>query len=409
MTVLTPVEARPRSGERIHSLDLARGVAILGTLATNIWLFSHVGGFAGYLDQSVTPGTPAPLALLQQLLMTLSNGKFLGLLTLMFGIGLEIQRRSTLRAGRRWPGSYLWRAGLLFVDGVVNFILVIEFDVLMGYAMTGALVAHLMLTSARGQRIWIWVAGTVHVLMITALSGLLLATEGLGGTSGVTDPGTQSPYALGSFLDLVLFRIDNLVLFRLEPVLIFALSVAMFLIGAKLFRAGIFATDGAALRRRLMVAGLAIVWPIDLLVGAFGGTGGFLFDRYVLAPVVALGLLALIAHIGLHTSPTAWFSLRLQELGRMALTGYIGQNVIASILFYGWGFGLAAQLGTWRVQGTLVAFVVISALVLMFAHLWLRRFGHGPVEWLWRESFHILSGTGPTTPPPVRPDRPGER
>jgi len=388
------VSGAPESSSRIHSLDLARGIAILGTLASNIWLFTHVGGMAGSLDNPTTPDTPEPAAVVQQVLMALSAGKFLGLLTLMFGIGLEVQRRSMLRAGRRWPGTYLWRAALLLLDGVFNFVLVAEFDVLMGYAVTGALVAYLLLTSERAQRVWIWVAGLVHVLIITVMSGQLVATEGVGSPQirSAPDPATTYPYATGSFIDLALFRLDNLATFRTEPVLIFGLSVTMFLLGARLYRAGIFAPEGAALRKRLMILGLGCVAPVDLAVGAFGGIGGFLFDRYVLAPVVALGLLALIAHIGLHSSPTAWVSVRMQEVGRTALSGYVGQNVIASFVFYGWGLGLAAHLGSWRVPVTVAAFVVIAALVIAFAHLWLRWFDQGPLEWLWKKSYLALSG-----------------
>jgi len=388
------VSGAPESSSRIHGLDLARGIAILGTLASNIWLFTHVGGMAGSLDNPITPDTPELAAVVQQVLMALSAGKFLGLLTLMFGIGLEVQRRSMLRSGRRWPGTYLWRAALLLLDGVFNFVLVAEFDVLMGYAVTGALVAYLLLTSERAQRVWIGVTGLVHVLIITVMSGQLVASEGIGSPQmgSAPDPAATYPYATGSFIDLALFRLDNLAAFRTEPVLIFGLSVTMFLLGARLYRAGIFAPEGATLRKRLMILGLGCVAPVDLAVGAFGGIGGFLFDRYVLAPVVALGLLALIAHIGLHSSPTAWVSVRMQEVGRTALSGYVGQNVIASFVFYGWGLGLAAHLGSWRVPVTVVAFVVIAALVIAFAHLWLRWFDQGPLEWLWKKSYLALSG-----------------
>lgn len=81
--------------------------------------------------------------------MWLPNGKFLGLLTIMFGIGLEIQRQSALRAGRKWPDKYPVRALLLFADGVLNYIFVVQFDVLRAYAVVGVLVAFLLLTSER--------------------------------------------------------------------------------------------------------------------------------------------------------------------------------------------------------------------------------------------------------------------
>jgi uncharacterized protein len=57
-----------------------------------------------------------------------TNGKFLALL---FGIGLELQYQSARRRGTPWPGWYLWRAALLFVEGLLHYLLVFEFDVLM--------------------------------------------------------------------------------------------------------------------------------------------------------------------------------------------------------------------------------------------------------------------------------------
>lgn len=386
---IPPRHDRPRS--RIHSLDLARGVAILGTLATNIWLFTHPQGMVGHFLTPVTAQTPAAWAGVQQLLAALTNGKFLGLLALMFGIGLEIQRRSFARSGTRWPGPYLWRAALLLLDGFLNFVLLVEFDVLMGYAITGAVVAFLMLTSDRAQRLWIWVAGVIHVLAVAILAGLVTLSGGTGSAPPVSAPGLVSDPD-SSFFDLALFRLEHFAVLRLEtPVLIFGMSVALFLIGAHLFRAGLFAPDGAVLRRRLMLLGLVVIAPLDLALGTFGGLAGFVLDRYVLAPVVALGLLALIADIGLRTSPTAWPSLRCQELGRVALSGYILQNLIASVVFYPWGLGLAAHLGAWRVPATVAAFLVISSLVIVFAHLWLRRFNLGPVEWMWKKSYLALS------------------
>ncbi|GAA3247068.1 hypothetical protein GCM10017691_55820 [Pseudonocardia petroleophila] len=98
--------------DRVEALDVLRGVAILGTLASNVWLFTAPGGPAALLHGGIdTTGA------VQTALVTLSNGKFLALLTLLFGIGLEIQYRSAVRRGVPWPGRYPVRAAILFVEG----------------------------------------------------------------------------------------------------------------------------------------------------------------------------------------------------------------------------------------------------------------------------------------------------
>jgi uncharacterized protein len=373
--------------ERIASLDVLRGVAILGTLTTNIWIFTDPGGFLGYLLEDTASTTPAGWAAVEAVLQQLAQGKFLGLLTLMFGIGLEIQRRSALRTGRPWPGRYPVRAALLLLDGVVHYLLVVEFDVLMGYAVTGAVVAYLLATSERAQRTWMVAAAGVHVLLL-GLGTAALTAAPAPPAPGVIGP---NPYADGSWWDLVLLRVDNAVLFRIEPVFIQALSVALFLLGARLLRAGAFGPDGVALRRRLLVVG-AVALPVDLALGVFGGTAGIVLARYGTAPLVALGLLALVVEVVGRRERLGALGRRLAEVGRMALSGYVLQNVVASALCYGWGLGLASRLDpALRVPATVALYLAIVAVVVTFAHLWLRRFARGPVEWLWNSSYRALT------------------
>jgi len=155
------------SFHRLDALDVVRGIAIVGTLATNVWVFSHPWGLLGMLSAPTLPGEPAATA--QLVLMALAQGKFLALLSLTFGIGLALQHRSAVRHHRRWPGRYLWRAALLFLDGVVNYVLIAEFDVLMGYAVTAAVVSFLLLTRPRAQRAMILVFGGIHVALISVI------------------------------------------------------------------------------------------------------------------------------------------------------------------------------------------------------------------------------------------------
>jgi uncharacterized protein len=377
-----PLTSRPTGPPRIVALDVLRGVAILGTLGTNIWAFSAAFGIEDFLSTDARD-------VLARLLAQIPNGKFLGLLTLMFGMGLEIQRRSAGRAGRRWPGRYPWRAGLLFLDGVVHYLLVVELDVLMGYAVTGLVVAYLLATSERSQRVWMVTAAAVHALLLTAATTFVIRSpEAL--TGGADGP--SNVYAEGSWWDLVVYRTDNFAAFRIEVVFIQAMSIAAFLLGARLLRAGVLEPRGTRLRRRLLLLG-GLLLPVDLLLGTMGGAPGLLVARYGTAPLVALGLLALVVEVVQRQRRQGFISRRLTEVGRTALSSYVLQNVVASALCYGWGLGLAARMGAdVRTAGTVGLYLLVAAAVMTFAHLWLRRFERGPVEWLWNAAYRAIPG-----------------
>ncbi|MFE2960176.1 DUF418 domain-containing protein [Nocardia tengchongensis] len=378
---------------RVAALDVLRGIAILGTLGTNIWIFTNAEGLLGYIARSDEPH--GAWLWVERFLQQLAQGKFLGLLTVMFGIGLAIQQQSARRAGRTWPGGYPIRAGLLFVDGLVNYFLVAEFDVLMGYAVTGLVVAFILATSPKTQRRWLIAQASIHLSMLTLFAvAIAFGNADDSGGRRALDP---NPYADGSFWDLVAFRWEHLLVFRLEPILIFPMSIALFLLGARLFRAGIFEPGGARIRRRLMLIGFAIAAPTDLLLGMLGGDL-ILLARYGTAPLVSLGILALVAEIYAHRLGPGWVGRRFGEVGRMALSCYILQNLVSGFLCYGWGLGLASLVSAnARVPFTVAVYVLVCALMLTVAHLWLRRFERGPVEWLWHRSYRALSGAGRAT------------
>lgn len=382
----TRVEPRPT---RLVALDVLRGIAILGTLGTNIWIFTHASGMVGYLDElAATPDNAGMWS--ERVLQQLAQGKFLGLLTVLFGIGLAIQQGSARRAGLSWPGTYPYRAGLLLLDGVLNFLLVAEFDVLMGYAMTGLVVAYILATTERAQRRWLIIAASVHVTMLTSIAAVsAFASHRNSADSAPPDP---NPYADGSFWDLVLFRLDNALIFRLETIFVFPMSVALFLVGARLFRAGVFGPEGARIRRRLMVIGFAVAAPLDLTLGIAGGGDIIFVTRYGTAPFVALAIVAAVAEFALRRPYFGVAGTRLSEVGRTALSCYILQNLLAGILCYGWGFGLAARVSdSARVPFTVAIYLLVAAAIIAFAHLWLRRFERGPVEWLWNRTYRALA------------------
>ena len=108
------------------------------------------GDGAGDGAEAATNWVAQSSELIQNALNLVTDGKFIGLLTIMFGIGLEIQRQSAIRRGEKWPGRYPWRAGLLILDGLLNYISIFEFDVLMGYGLTGRGEIPIMFTMGLG-------------------------------------------------------------------------------------------------------------------------------------------------------------------------------------------------------------------------------------------------------------------
>jgi uncharacterized protein len=380
----------PTAPRRFAALDVLRGVAILGTLATNIWIFTNADGLVGYLNG--THEATGAWSVVQDVLQQLAQGKFLGLLTIMFGIGLAIQQRSAERRGESWPGGYPWRAALLFVDGTVNYFLFTEFDVLMGYAVTGLIVAFILSTTIRRQRVALIIAAVIHVLLLT----LIVAAIATAPPADRAQPLSPNPYADGSFLDLAAFRAEHIALFRAEVVLILPMSIALFLVGAALLRAGVLESttrvpSAGRMRRRLMIVGLGVAFPLDLVVGITGGDAGLIIGRYLLAPVVALGILAAIAAFYADGRSPGVLGRALSPIGRTALSCYVFQNALAGAICYGWGFGLAAHLDpTTVVPATIGLFLGITIVLMVLSRLWLRRFDRGPLEWLWHSSYARL-------------------
>ncbi|MFF0743411.1 DUF418 domain-containing protein [Streptomyces sp. NPDC004111] len=369
------------SGKRLPLLDVLRGAAILGTLMTNVWIFAAAGSEVGILQggfrPTLTDGTVGGLA--EGLFRLLADGKFLSLLTILFGVGLAIQFGSAERRGTPWPGRYKWRALFLFAEGTVHFVLVFAWDVLMGYAVTALLVAWSLARGERFRGILMWTAGSLHLVLMLLGSWALAAGDNDGG-KGV-DPDVVALYADGSWGEQVLFRLQHAPLLRMEPLVTFGLLVFLFLLGVRLFRAGAFGDDdrGRALRKRLLRWGLGLGLPLTLAAG-LAGSSFFLIERYVAAPVVALGLIGLVGALLDRFGGASRTVAGLGAVGRCALSCYVLQNVLCMFLFYGFGLGLAARWadqGPWWVMGVWAA---VGALLMAVSTLWLRRFAQGPLE-----------------------------
>ncbi|GAA1504411.1 DUF418 domain-containing protein [Streptomyces albidochromogenes] len=380
-TLPAPAPATGPAGGRLALLDVLRGVAILGTLMTNVWIFTAPGAEWGFLQSGSTASAHGTAAAVAEAVFRLAaDGKFLSLLTILFGVGLAIQFDAAARRGVPWPGRYRWRALFLFAEGTLHFVLVFAWDVLMGYAVTSLLVAWLLTRSERARRRVMWWAAGLHLAFMGLITAALVGAgqdSGGGVSREVVDL-----YAHGGYLDQVAFRLENALVLRLEPVLSFGLLVFLFLLGVRLFRAGAFGADGTGrrLRSRMLGWGLGLGVPLTAATG-LAGQDWFLLERYCAAPLVAVGYVGLIGAVVDRVRRPGPLTTGLTAVGRTALSGYVLQNVLCVVVSYGFGLGLATRLtGPGRPWWVMGLWAAVCAVLMVSATLWLRRFRHGPLE-----------------------------
>ncbi len=99
------------------------------------------------------------------------------------------------------------------------------------------------------------------------------------------------------------------------------------------------------------------------------------------AALAACYALAIVRIVRDHAALPAWLR-PLRDAGRMPLTNYLLQTLLASFVFYGWGLGRWNSLGP--AAETALAIVLFVAIQLPLSVLWLHRFRAGPLEAVWR-------------------------
>ena len=167
--------------------------------------------------------------------------------------------------------------------------------------------------------------------------------------------------------------------------------IGMFLLGMWFVRSGVMENPRAHLQffRALAVYGLPIGIGLGLLGSliAMSHTPGVRNDGWGIAVGLAVvgSLPASLGYVGMVVlmlqSKSAFSRISvLGPVGRMALTNYLAQSLISTIVFYGYAMG---YWGMPRAQQVLFVLVVYAAQIV-FSQWWLSRFHYGPMEWLWR-------------------------
>ncbi|MDM5300022.1 DUF418 domain-containing protein [Bacillus pumilus] len=361
--------------ERIRLLDILRGFAILGTLGTNIWFFGYSGeSFA--TDQIAYEYENG--SVIESIVLMLVYGKMLSLLTMMFGVGLELKYQQSLRKNKPWPGTYLWILLFLLIEGFIHFTLVMEYDVLMSYAVTGFLVAFIVRGGNRRIKKGMIFSGILHLVVMSMLMVFSFTEMETESDDQNSEPMLEEQLPV-TWIGQVQERFEYFLLYREEAIFIIPMNTFLFLLGVRMMRAGVFYANerGRALRETLFRIGLWIGLPLNALIFVPNELVEFAV-RYVFSPFLSIFYIAIIAKLLARTE--SWFMWTFFEyVGKMALSCYILQNVICSILFYSWGLGYGGQVNA---PVILLAWVVISLLQIAISALFLNVWRIGPMEFL---------------------------
>jgi len=381
--------------ERIGALDLLRGWAMFGVL------WSNLNDYYARHDPSTSTALDHALGWTQYWLI---ESRFYALLTILFGIGFGIQLTRADSAGRDVRAMYYRRSAALLAIGVVHGTLIWRGDILTMYALVAFALVMFRSLSTRGVLIAALLVGFVGPLFVAE------AKQFAGLRFMLADWSAESiaVYAHGTWIQIERVRLGAylnwLGSFGLQA---YPSILASFLMGLWAFKSGymrrVFAESRATWRLlmlSLVAAGVGYAqwqWANTIYPPATpppGFVGGFPYPyfqlwqlrRFVLSffdwATVGMALAYACVLLLIWQRPRAEKALRpLAAAGRMALTTYLTQSIVCTLLFYSYGLGWYRRVGF---SGVLVLTAVLFTLQMALSTWWLARFRYGPVEWLWR-------------------------
>jgi uncharacterized protein len=381
-----------RDDDRIDTLDILRGLGVLGILAVNATSFAYPP------EAYINPvNTPFPLegwsAEVWRVVHVFFEQKFITLFSMLFGVSLFLvggergnPERSTLLR---------WRLFWLAMIGIVHGAFVWYGDILLAYAVAGFVVSFCRSWSARalfGAGVLLYLAGAVFEISLAAMNflppaELEQARNDMGWNLSPVEMQAAIAAFGGSFDDSLSANFTNWV--DMLWLLFYPKTYGLMMIGLALFKVGYLRGDAPA-----WVHAILVLLGSGILALTNQQAVASLAGNFQLADFMGLGRTAsafgtLIVTLGyasalmlLHRAVGSQMLWPLAATGRMAFTNYLTQSLIMTAIFFGGrGLGLFGQLDRPEIA---VIVILIWVLQLAWSPRWLSAFSMGPMEWLWR-------------------------
>lgn len=404
--------------ERITSLDVLRGFALLGILLMNIVGFGLY--HAAYDNPTSAGGATGANLWTWIVLHVVAEGKMRCLFSLVFGASVVLLTRRL--EGRPDSGDIYYRRTLwLLLFGVVHAYLLWQGDILYPYALC-ALALYPFRRMPPKHLLTIGVTALVLLSAFNITRGFLRRADLVDAKAAVAKAERNETLTdeeksvkedwekmlkrrnpseeelrknadkwQGGFISVVKARgtlVNDWNATAYYHPWNFDIWGMMF-IGMALFKYGVLsARKSIRFYLLLMLAGYAIGGAVNsytawlLVKSNFDPvTHTFSFCVYDLGRLsVALGHLGLIM-ILCQRGWLAFLTSRLGAVGQMAFTNYIMTSAICAFIFTGYGLGLYGELERYQLYYVVAG---ISVFQLVVSPIWLRHYRFGPLEWCWR-------------------------
>ena len=387
--------------ERIESLDVLRGFAVLGILVMNISSYSMPA--AAYFNPTAWGSLDGLDGWVWRVAHLLADSKFLAIFSMLFGAGIVLMWQRAEARSQGSAGIHYRRMFWLIVIGLLHAHLLWYQDVLYFYGMAGLLV-YLFRKSSPAMLIGLGViflsVGPAYLYTSTVSYPQWSQAAQTEYVEYLDPPEAAKQLEIsqyrGTWLEQMVPRRARAIEMQTHTFLYWALwrTGGLMLLGMALYKLGVLS---AARSRRFYAALIAVAVFVGLPLIGYGMQYNFSIDwraprfflfglqfNYWASTLVALGWIGVVMLF--CKSRVAWVTRPLAAVGRMAFSNYILQTLICTTLFYGHGFGLFAAVDR---TGQMLIVWAIWAFQIIVSSVWIQRFHYGPLEWLWRSLAYL--------------------
>lgn len=382
---------------RLGSIDVLRGFALLGILILNIQSFGLIS--AKYLNPTAL-GTIAGVDYgVWWLTSVFGELKFMTLFSILFGAGIVLMWEKSKKSGRKFTSLHYRRMFWLVLFGLVHGHLLWEGDILFTYGVCGMIVYWLCGLKPR----WLIPIGIALFSMGSFLyiaSGLSVpywSEQDISETMKMWKPTAEQVAAelsvmRGSWIQQLPLRSSNALFLETFVLMIWGFwrVSGLMLFGMALLKLGILSAKRS---ERFYVTGAVVGLLIGLSIGIAGisqnNARDWSFDysfflgsqfNYWGSVFMSFGYMCIV----MLCFRRGWFldmQMRLAAVGRMALTNYLLHTIICTTIFYGHGLGWFGYMSRLQLFGVVASIWIFQ---LIISPIWLNRYRFGPLEWLWR-------------------------